>query len=454
MSQQHLPGPPPIPGTTLAVAPRKRRGWDVVDPSAADQAPSSSQAILTPCPPGPPNGLNGAAAVAVARIQEILRSGRKSPGGEAAGDGGKASSKADAKSSQRKSAAEREDSSRSPDKRRRGRRRSRDLRSSSSDSSSSRSPKRRTSERKGSGRRTRRSWSPSQRPRRSFSPGFRGGPPFRGAGFGGPPPFRGGPRPPPALLDQDDRPVTLTAPVRERLGALFQRGVLRPGILDGPCLENLALLTEAEALAALADLARANLSRIRNVSAFFVGIIRRTAADGGTTLPPSGVPKRRPGPVGVDRRGFNESAAPPFAVRQQARERQSSGSPVARRRRAAGMAAAADTHMQGTVTAAPPAPAPAQQSVAAAGGESNPLRQAITEYVKEVLKPAWKAKRLSRDAFKLVAKKTVDKVMSALPSEGVQVGDNAAAAAAYLNDLRRDKIKRLVGSYVAKYEGQ
>lgn len=51
------------------------------------------------------------------------------------------------------------------------------------------------------------------------------------------------------------------------------------GSLDRSCLDALGALDETAGCAALADLARANLSRIRNHSAFFMGIIRRVATE-------------------------------------------------------------------------------------------------------------------------------------------------------------------------------
>jgi len=57
------------------------------------------------------------------------------------------------------------------------------------------------------------------------------------------------------------------------------QGSLVRGSLDRSCLDALGALDETAGCAALADLARANLSRIRNPSAFFMGIIRRVATE-------------------------------------------------------------------------------------------------------------------------------------------------------------------------------
>lgn len=39
------------------------------------------------------------------------------------------------------------------------------------------------------------------------------------------------------------------------------------------------------------------------------------------------------------------------------------------------------------------------------------------EYVKEHLQPAWKAKRIDRDAFRLITRKVAEKVLQAAPRE-------------------------------------
>jgi hypothetical protein len=42
------------------------------------------------------------------------------------------------------------------------------------------------------------------------------------------------------------------------------------------------------------------------------------------------------------------------------------------------------------------------------------VRAAVTEYVKDVLKPTWREGHMSKEAFKTIAKKAVDKVLGAL----------------------------------------
>lgn len=48
----------------------------------------------------------------------------------------------------------------------------------------------------------------------------------------------------------------------------------------------------------------------------------------------------------------------------------------------------------------------------------NLIRKAVAEHVKDLLKPTWKEGQMSKDAFKTIAKKAVDKVMGALEAKG------------------------------------
>ncbi|KAI5057734.1 hypothetical protein GOP47_0027749 [Adiantum capillus-veneris] len=42
------------------------------------------------------------------------------------------------------------------------------------------------------------------------------------------------------------------------------------------------------------------------------------------------------------------------------------------------------------------------------------LKSALADYVKEILKPAWKEGTMSKEAFKSIVKKVVDKVIGTL----------------------------------------
>ncbi|GIL68058.1 hypothetical protein Vafri_21349 [Volvox africanus] len=91
-----------------------------------------------------------------------------------------------------------------------------------------------------------------------------------------------------------------------------------------------------------------------------------------------------------------------------------------------------------------------QALAAVAGGSSSGceggvLRQAVTEHVKEALKPAWRANKLTRETFKAVAKRAVDRVLGTLPNNGVgSVYDSPNAVATFFSDARREAISRLV----------
>eukprot|EP01026_Neomeris_dumetosa_P010965 TRINITY_DN14022_c0_g1_i4.p2 TRINITY_DN14022_c0_g1~~TRINITY_DN14022_c0_g1_i4.p2 ORF type:complete len:340 (+),score=56.33 TRINITY_DN14022_c0_g1_i4:184-1203(+) len=97
------------------------------------------------------------------------------------------------------------------------------------------------------------------------------GAPYRGeAGYSRRPP----PPPPPSSYSA---PMTrIVGPVKDRLKQLYDQDVIREGDLDVRALEDLSLLTEEEGLVALDELAKVDLAKIRNVSAFFVGICKRT----------------------------------------------------------------------------------------------------------------------------------------------------------------------------------
>ncbi|MEW5305022.1 MAG: hypothetical protein WDW36_007592 [Sanguina aurantia] len=89
--------------------------------------------------------------------------------------------------------------------------------------------------------------------------------------------------------------------------------------------------------------------------------------------------------------------------------------------------------------------------VDAAGLESSALRQCLTDLVKEVMKPAWRANRLSREVFKSLAKTAVDKILCTLPNGGINgTYDTPAGAIQFLSDVRRNKIQELVQRWVAQ----
>lgn len=76
------------------------------------------------------------------------------------------------------------------------------------------------------------------------------------------------------------------------------------------------------------------------------------------------------------------------------------------------------------------------------------LRSAVAEYVKEVLKPTWREGRMSRDAFKTIVKKAVDKVTGSLPSHHVPKSQEKVDQ---FMASSRSKVSKLVQGYVDKY---
>lgn len=73
---------------------------------------------------------------------------------------------------------------------------------------------------------------------------------------------------------------------------------------------------------------------------------------------------------------------------------------------------------------------------------------AIADFVKEVLKPSWRQGNMSREAFKTIVKKTVDKVSSSVPSN--HIPKTPAKIKQYVQSSQR-KVTKLVMGYVDKY---
>ncbi len=81
------------------------------------------------------------------------------------------------------------------------------------------------------------------------------------------------------------------------------------------------------------------------------------------------------------------------------------------------------------------------------------VRGAVTDYVKELLKPAWKAQRISREAYKSVAKRSVEKVLCSVALAGPHaLPDSAEGAAQLLSERTRAGMQNLVEAFVALAE--
>ncbi|KAG7955103.1 hypothetical protein I3843_11G053700 [Carya illinoinensis] len=73
---------------------------------------------------------------------------------------------------------------------------------------------------------------------------------------------------------------------------------------------------------------------------------------------------------------------------------------------------------------------------------------AVADFVKEVLKPSWRQGNMSKEAFKTIVKKTVDKVSGAMKSH--KVPKSQAKIDQYIDSSQR-KLTKLVMGYVDKY---
>lgn len=76
------------------------------------------------------------------------------------------------------------------------------------------------------------------------------------------------------------------------------------------------------------------------------------------------------------------------------------------------------------------------------------LRSTLAEYVKEVLNPTWKEGHMSKDAYKTIVKKVVDKVSGTLQPH--QIPKSQENVDQYMA-MSRTKIAKLVQGYVEKF---
>ncbi|XP_017630679.1 uncharacterized protein LOC108473547 isoform X1 [Gossypium arboreum] len=76
------------------------------------------------------------------------------------------------------------------------------------------------------------------------------------------------------------------------------------------------------------------------------------------------------------------------------------------------------------------------------------FKVAIADFVKEVLKPSWQQGNMSKEAFKTIVKKTVDKVSGAMKNH--QIPKSRAKIDHYIESSQR-KLTKLVTGYVDKY---
>uniref|UniRef100_A0A0A9D2S1 SFR19-like C-terminal domain-containing protein n=1 Tax=Arundo donax TaxID=35708 RepID=A0A0A9D2S1_ARUDO len=76
------------------------------------------------------------------------------------------------------------------------------------------------------------------------------------------------------------------------------------------------------------------------------------------------------------------------------------------------------------------------------------FKVAVADFVKEVLKPSWRQGNMSKEAFKTIVKKTVDKVSNSVPSS--HIPKTPAKIKQYVQSSQR-KVTKLVMGYVDKY---
>lgn len=76
------------------------------------------------------------------------------------------------------------------------------------------------------------------------------------------------------------------------------------------------------------------------------------------------------------------------------------------------------------------------------------FKSSLAEYVKEVLKPHWRQGGMSKEAFKIIVKKTIDKVCGAMKSHHIPKSQEKVNR--YIDSSER-KLNKLVMGYVDKY---
>ncbi|KXZ42766.1 hypothetical protein GPECTOR_119g397 [Gonium pectorale] len=276
----------------------------------------------------------------------------------------------------------------------------------------------------------------------------------------------GGVSPPPWVSN-----ARLAPQVKMVLEGLYGRGKLGPGDLEYACIEFLELLGPVGGMAVLEEFASLDFFRIRNLTAFFIGICKRVQA---RAPPPPGRPLRGPdgnspppaggGGGGARGRtlarggagGMSRSPGAGAAMRRASPPLHfmvEDNSPPLRRGREppadAGKAKLVSSSAAMGGWAFGGLLAQALAAAAAGGGsggcEGSVLRQAVTEHVKERLKPAWRANKLTRETFKAIAKTAVDRVLATLPNNGTaSMYDSPASVTSYFSEARRECISRLV----------
>lgn len=153
--------------------------------------------------------------------------------------------------------------------------------------------------------------------------GYDYGPQYGHGGYGPPAPVVGGgvpgggyydARPPPVASSMGGVAPGYAVPggsrVASRVDALVAARVVRPGDVDARAIEALGRLREADALAALDELAAAEPSRVRNPSAYVMGLARKYAAASAAAYPNADGPDGGGAGGGMANHGGGAGAGP------------------------------------------------------------------------------------------------------------------------------------------------
>ncbi|KAK9796294.1 hypothetical protein WJX73_007152 [Symbiochloris irregularis] len=247
----------------------------------------------------------------------------------------------------------------------------------------------------------------------------------------------------------------LSGSVRGELQSLCGRKQLTAPV---SLVERMASLPDSVSLQAMEEFDRSSLLTMRDPISFLIGILKRLAREGGHKIAAPQRPPRsalRPeGSKGTAIGGApNEQWSaphngPPVGVSPPAMSQDWPGGPPDMQ-----------SEMPPSVTEEPAGDvvdeAPQTQGNGATGGKKRPpeanLRKAIQAFVKQCLKPAWKEGTVDVAAFKLISKKTVDKVMAAAPMETRHMDPKSDWGIQYLTEARQAKIQKMVDAYCIKH---
>jgi len=228
----------------------------------------------------------------------------------------------------------------------------------------------------------------------------------------------------------------------------MEKGVLRDGDLDESITAELAGLAADHSMEAMMKFAGpASGGKVGNKAGFLIGIIRRMQIE-------YGLPKGGGGFKGGGRKGWEGGKG-----WEQSKGGRGGGDggyndgggytgggydqpPMSRAGPGPGPGL-----RQPPMSRASPGPGPGLRH--GGGGDTTGLFQrSLAEQVKNMLKLYYQRKEVNKDQFKLIVKKTTEKLFAAHAPEAV---DHPAAVADFMTAARVDKIQKLVDGYVRCY---